>query len=159
MHLTAVDLLRASPTTRAVSYSGLLLGPPAVAHGTAYLALLTPTSELAVAIDASGSERFRALLAMHSPGLAADGGVSMPVAPPHTPPLVDRSGTVVSATIDGSIAVTKGAVVETLGERCEPPVAPSRATPPVAGMAPLDPDAFVAACQAGAVLAIRGRGP
>jgi hypothetical protein len=156
LHLAAVDLVHAGTTTRAIAPSGFLLGPPAVHHATAYLLLLTPTSELAVAIDGSGVERFRTLLTSHPPPIAADGGISMPVLVPHTPPLTDRSGAFVFATTDGSIGVTNGTVVELLGEKCEPPVGGSRVTPPVAGLAPLDAGAFVAACHAGAIVAIKG---
>jgi hypothetical protein len=157
VHLTAVDLSRAATSTRAIAPAGLLLGPPTVHQGTTYLALVTPTGELAVAIDASGAERFRTLLASHPPSVAADGGISMPVVGPHTPLLVDRSGALAFATADGSIGVTRGTIVELLGEKCEPPVGGiSRVTPPVAGLAPLEDNAFVVACHAGAIIAIRG---
>jgi len=156
IHLAAVDLVRASTTTRAVAPSGLLLGPPAVHRNIANLLLVTPTSELAIAFDASGTERFRVLLASHPPPIAPDGGISAPVVAPHTPPLTDRSGAVAFATTDGSVGVTNGSVVELLGEKCEPPVGGSRTAPPVAGLAPLDTGAFVAACHAGAIVAIKG---
>jgi PQQ-like domain len=158
IHLTAVDLLLRATTTRAVVSTGMLFGPPAARQSTTYLVLVTPTSELAIAIDASGVERFRALLASHPPPVGADGGPSMPPVAAHTAPLVDRAGALAFATADGSIGVTNGAVVELLGEKCEPPVGgAARGTPPVAGLAPLEDGALVAVCHAGAVVAIGGR--
>jgi hypothetical protein len=158
IHLTAVDLLLRATTTRAVVSTGMLFGPPAARQSTTYLVLVTPTSELAIAIDASGVERFRVLLASHPPPVGADGGPSMPPIAPHTAPLVDRAGALAFATAEGSIGVTNGAVVELLGEKCEPPVGgASRGTPPVAGLAPLEDGALVAVCHAGAVVAIQGR--
>jgi hypothetical protein len=166
LHLAAVDLVRGTTTTRAVA-PGLWLGPPAMRGGTAYLLALTPTGELAVALDASGAETARALLAPHPPPATLDGGLALLPSGPHTPPLVDDAGTVAFATLEGGVGVVAagvpGATAERLPDACplsaaRPSVPAGRAGPaaPVAGLAPLGAGAFVAVCRSGMVLALGG---
>jgi hypothetical protein len=159
-HVTAVDLARGTARTLAVAPAGVWLGPPAMRGSEAYLVLLTPTSEIALAIDAAGNELGRTLLALHPPAAGADaGGAASPPAP-HTPPLVDAHGSFAFATADGAIGVVRGTTVELLGEACEPPAgSTARAAPTVVGLASLEAGALVAVCHAGAVLAITGRRP
>jgi hypothetical protein len=158
LHLAAVDLVRGTATTRAVAPSGLWLGPPAVRRSTTYLGLLTPTSELAVAVDASGREVTRAVLALRPASVSSDGGAAALVAGPHTPPLIDAAGVLAFATEDGAIGVASEKGVDLLADKCEPPLGiASRATPPVAGLAPLEAGTFVAVCHAGAMLAVTSR--
>jgi hypothetical protein len=158
LHLAAVDLLRGTATTRAVAPSGLWLGPPATRQLTTHLGLLTASSELAVAVDASGNEVSRAVLALHAPSVSADGGAAALVAAAHTPPLVDAAGALAFATEEGVIGVASEKGVDLLADRCEPPLGiASRTTPPVAGLAPLEAGAFVAVCHAGAILAVTSR--
>jgi putative pyrroloquinoline-quinone binding quinoprotein len=159
VHLTAIDLLRGTATTRAVAPAGVWLGPPAMRGATAHLVLRTLTGELAVGVDASGREVSRTLLTVHPPPAAVDGGVAALVGSPHTPPLIDSSGTLAFATVDGAIGVASGGAVELLGEACEPPLgSAAHAAPPVVGLAPLEAGVFVAVCHAGAVLAITAGG-
>jgi hypothetical protein len=167
-HLSAVDLVRGTTTTRAVAPAGLWLGPPATRGGTAYLLLLTPTSDLALGVDASGAEALRALLATHPPPVAADGGTAPLVAGPHTAPLIDAAGTVAFATPEGAVGVVARGVVDVLPDACGTggvggtgggggvATAGARAGAPVAALAPLAPGVFVAACRSGTVFAVRG---
>ncbi len=158
--LLALDLdrpgLASAATTRAVAPAGLFLGPPAVRGSTAHLLVTTPTTELAVAFDASGSEISRSVLAVHPPPMAADGGAGALVAPAHAPPIVDDAGRLAFATSDGTVGVVTGAGSEALSDACPVAVATVGRLPAVAGMAPLETGAFVVACASGTVLAVRG---
>jgi hypothetical protein len=169
-HLAAMDLARGTVATRAVAPAGVWLGPPTVHAGTAYLQLLAPTADVAVALDASGAETARILLAMHPLPAVPDGGTTALAPMAHTAPLVDASGTLVFATADGSIGAARtgrsASRVDLLAGIC-PPTAGSgprpsdsaiadRAEPAVAGMAPLGPSALVVACRAGALVAVQG---
>jgi hypothetical protein len=162
--IVALDLVRGVATTRAASPGGLWLGPPAMRRGTAYVLLLAPSGELALAIDPSGRELLRALLAVHPPGAGADGGAPHLVAGPHTSPLVDASGSMAFGTAGGGVGVVGASgTVETLTDACAaPPLAPASTLRPlgggplVAGLAPLGPHALVVACRSGAVLALTG---
>ncbi|HEY3822654.1 MAG TPA: hypothetical protein VGL81_36060 [Polyangiaceae bacterium] len=157
-HLVAVDLIRATTTTRAVTPSGLWLGPPSMTAGTAHLLLQAPTSELALAVDASGSETSRALLTTHPPPISADGGVAQLVALPHTPLLVDAAGTLAFATVDGGVGVVSGGVVDVVADVCPPAPGPRGAAAATAALAPLGAGAFVALCRAGTLVAVRSGG-
>jgi len=155
-HLAAMDLARGTVTTRAVAPSGIWLGPPSVHDGTAYLQLLAPTADVAVALDASGVETARILLGMHPPPVAADGGTAALALLPHTPALVDAAGTLVFATTDGSIGAARTggtARVDLVASICPPSA--DHSEPAVAGMAPLGPSAVVVACRAGALVAVQ----
>jgi hypothetical protein len=168
--LATVDLLRRSSTVRAVASGGLWLGPPAVRGGVAYAELLVATGELAVAIGESGAELGRAAIGLRpsksSGGVDADAGAPAGAAslPPHVAPLVDRNGTLAFATSDGSLGVVTGLglgngastpTVELVVDACPPSLSVGRTSPPVTGLAPLAPGAFVAACASGTVLAVR----
>jgi hypothetical protein len=176
-HLAAVDLVRGTTTTRAAAPVGRWLGPPAARGGNAYLLLLTPTSDFALGVDASGAETFRVLLGTHPPPLApeagapapiADGGAPALVAGPHTPPLVDSAGTLAFATPHGSVGVIALGIVDTLADACAAPTAAALVAGAVAGssrlpaavtaLVPLSPGVFLAACHSGTLLAIRGDG-
>ena len=162
-HLAAVDLLRGTMTTRAVAPTGLWLGPPAMRGGVAYLLAATPVGELALGVDATGTEVSRAVLTSHAPAVAADGGVFALVAGPHTAPLVDAAGVVAFATSDGSLGVATSAGTERIADACAPTLArtggggavPAAA---VAGLAPLGPGVFVAACHSGTLVAVHAAG-
>jgi outer membrane protein assembly factor BamB len=163
-HLAALDLVRGTTATRAVSPAALWMGPPAARGGVAYLLALGPTSELAMALDASGAELARALLATRPPPISIDGGAATLVTAPHTGPIVDAAGTVAFATTDGNLGVVAGMTsaggsVELLSDACPAPLSAggsARAVAPVVGLAPLGAGAFVAACHGGTVLAVRG---
>jgi hypothetical protein len=157
LHVTSVDLSRGEAKTLAVAPAGQWLGPPAMLGSSAFVGLLTPTSELALTLDADGKEIARTLLTLHPPGLTPDAGAA-PLHPLHTPPLVDAAGTMAFATAEGGIGVVHGETVELLGEACEPPAGiAGRDAPAVVALAPLEPGAMVAVCHAGAVLAIAER--
>jgi hypothetical protein len=178
--LLAVDLDHpsASAATRAVAPAGLLIGPPAMLRSAAYLLMATPTADLAIAFDGSGTELFRTALAMHPPPVAPDGGPGVLVAPPRAAPLVDRTGAVAFATADGAVGVATSGGSEVVADTC-PVVAPTAVrVPVVAGLAPLavggaPPEGgatgggatgggatgqagLVAACASGTVVALRG---
>ncbi len=179
--LTSVDLARGTTATRAVSRLGAWRGPPAVVDGVACLLLFAPGSEQAVAIDATGQEVSRAMLVAHGAGVgsigvpnAADAGAAaltsapglgvatLPTAP-LAPPLVDRSGTVAFATLEGGVGIVTGLVgistarsVELVRSACAAPfgTALGAATPSVAGLAALPDAAVLVACHSGVVLAL-----
>lgn len=157
-HLVAVDLVRGTSTTRAVAPTGLWLGPPSMAARTAHLLLQAPTSELALSVDASGAETSRALLTTHPPPLSADGGAGLLVALPHTPLLVDVSGTVAFATAEGGVGVVSGGVVDLVADVCPPAPGPRGALAAAAALVPLGPGAFAVACRSGTLLAVRNGG-
>jgi hypothetical protein len=157
LHLSALDLVRGTTTTRAVAPAGLWLGPPAMRGETAYVALLGPTSELAVAVDAAGVESMRALLVTRPPPVSADGGVAPLVALPSTPPLVDAAGTLAFATPEGGVGVVADGVVDLLPDACPAAAAASVRSPaPVAALTPLGTGAMLVACRSGTLLAVRG---
>jgi hypothetical protein len=162
----SVDLLHGSRASAvgAIAPGGLWLGPPTLRGENAMLAVLGPTSEIAVAVDASGRELGRALLTGHLVSSRADAGTAVTTGLT-APLLVDLIGTVAFATFDGSVGVvSKGlasdGAVEVLGDACPRPGplqgvlggAPS----PVAGLAPLPPASLVVACHSGALVAIVG---
>ena len=158
LHLTAVDLLRGTATTRAFALAGVWQGPPAMRGSNAHVVLLTASGEIAVTVDAGGNEIARVSLAVHSTATAADGGPPALDAHAHTPPLVDATGAFAFATAEGAIGVAGANGVDLLGEACEPPIGnASRTAPPVAGLAPLENGVFVAVCHTGGLLAIGGR--
>ncbi|MBV9947051.1 MAG: PQQ-binding-like beta-propeller repeat protein [Myxococcales bacterium] len=177
-HIEAVDLVDGTAATLAVAPAppsggstlalpSLWLGPPSVqqragparaAAPAIFVELLAPSGELALALDPSGAELSRVLLTAHAPAVAPDGGAPGPSPSPHTAPLVDALGSLAFATEGGAIGVAGGGRSELLGQEiCEPPDGrQARGVAPVVGLAPLEDDAFVAACRAGALLAIRG---
>jgi len=183
-HLTGIDLDAGRATVRVVAPGGRWLGPPALAGDRTYLELLAPAGELAIAVDETGAELGRAVLALHpgtgsmfagpsldggpeaGPPADVDGGAGAPASssPPHTPPIVDRSGTLAFATIDGAIGVvthlsTGSPAVEIVVDACPPTLTANRTSAPVAGLAPFGATGgFVSACASGTVLAVRSGG-
>ncbi len=166
-HLTTVDLARGTATTRAIAPAGLWLGPPATQGGAAHLLALTQTSDLLVSLDGAGNEVGRTLLNIRQPQLAPDGGPVALVVPPHVPPIVDSTGVVAFVTSQGagvakpggggggpggSSAAAAVATVEFVADIC-----PAASSGAAAGLAPLGPGAFVVACRAGTLIAIRGQ--
>jgi hypothetical protein len=125
--------------------------------------VVAPGSELAVALDATGPEVSRAVLASHSLPVGADAGAPALFTGAVTPPLVDSSGTLVFATADGRLGVvprltTGDGTVELLTSPCPLQLATSgaRGADPVAGIAPLSDAGFVATCRSGTLLAVGG---
>jgi outer membrane protein assembly factor BamB len=76
-HLDALDLDRGVAVTRAVSPDGLYLGPPAMRGENAFLLAYTDTDSCAVALDPSGRETSRIILAPTGASLLADAGASV----------------------------------------------------------------------------------
>ncbi|MGD0524665.1 MAG: hypothetical protein ABSE49_05965, partial [Polyangiaceae bacterium] len=112
-----------------------------------------------LAVDATGAETSRALLTTHAPSVATDGGAVTLVAMPHTPLLVDAAGTLAFASGGGSVVgVVSGGVVDLVADVCPNVPGPQGAVAQAAGLAPLGGGAFVAACRAGTLLAIRSGG-
>jgi hypothetical protein len=161
LHIVAIDLVRGTATIRAVAPTGLWLGPPSMEGGIAHLLLQVPTGELALGIDGAGAETSRALLTTHPPAIAApDGGVAPVVPLPHTPLLVDATGTLGFATADGGVGVVSAGVVDLLADVC--PLLPGNArgvSAPTAALLPLGSGAFLAACRSGMLVAIRAGTP
>lgn len=153
--LAAVDLVRGTTIVRASLPAGLWLGPAALRGDDAFLLLLGSTTELAVALDSSGTETMRVALVTRPALLGADGGIATLVAPPHTAPVVDGAGTMAFATTDGAVGVVAGGVVDILPDAC-PPAGARGSAAPTAGLVPTRPGAFVAACRSGTLLSLRG---
>jgi hypothetical protein len=153
-HLTTVDLLRGTSATRTIAPAGgLLVGPPAMREGSAFLLLQAPTGDLAVAFDPAGNESLRALLSAHPPAVAADGGAVIPAAVPHTPPVVDGAGTLAFAGLDGAVGVLTGGVVDAVASVCPQARAPAA---PVTALVPLGPGEILVACRSGLLVAMHG---
>lgn len=139
---------------------GIWLGPAAAHAGNVYLVLLTASAELAVGLDRTGAEVMRARIASHTPLVAADGGMVALVPPPHAPPLVDPSGTLAFASTEGALGTVGASAVEELQGPCVSAArVPSAEAARVAGLAPLGPGTFLAACHSGTLLALRGSVP
>jgi hypothetical protein len=179
-HISTLDLNRGIDAKLAGPLGGQRwLGPPAVdASGVVFALQLTPAGEVALAIDASGTERGRTLLVGPAGARAPERGDPLGGPPPpivsNTPLVVDAGGHLAFATPGGSIGVVtgliahdldpdapppQGAVVELVAEACSP--APTRpgAGPAVLGLAPLPPRGLVALCRSGLVVAVKDRGP
>jgi hypothetical protein len=141
----------------AAGVGGVWLGPPAAHAGNVYLVLLTPTAELAVGLDRGGAETMRARIASRTPTVAADGGTVALVPVQYAPPLVDASGTLAFASTDGAIGTVGAGTVEELQAACVSAARiPSADAARVAGLAPLAPGVFLAACHSGSLVALRG---
>ncbi len=157
--LSAVDLREGTSTTRAVSTGALWLGPPATAAGITFFIARTPSTELALALDASGSEVGSAAIQSRVPAMAPDGGAQPLASAPHAPPIVDSSGVLVFATNGGALGAARrlrraDGVVELLTPVCSALSAgPSSA---VAGIAPRGSGSVVVACRHGEVLSVSG---
>ncbi len=155
--LSALDLTTAVASTRALSGGGLWLGPPAAHAGTLYLMLLTASAELAVGIDATGAEVLRSRVATHMLLPTPDGGVTPLATVPQAGPLVDAAGTLAFATPEGGLGTVSAGTVELLDGACSAAGrAPSADAGRIAGLAPLAPGMFVAACHSGVLIALRG---
>jgi hypothetical protein len=165
-NIVAVDLSRRSTSKLSGPLGGLWLGSPAVAHGVIYATQITPAGEAAVALDASGAERGRALVSGLIGGAALDAG-GLTTGGGRTPPVVDGTGRLAFATLSGSMGVVadlsastssspgQEAPVELVADVCPPsPGGHSRAEPVVVGIAPLAPAGVVAVCRSGIVVAM-----
>jgi hypothetical protein len=133
--------------------------------------LASPHGDFVVAVDSSGKELGRSLVAPRAKSAAMDAGSpATPSATPHPPMLVDGQGTVVFATPGGDVGTISRlvnlradgsaagpATVELLSQACSSG-APSwgRTDAAVTGLAPLSPGAFVAVCRSGMVVTIKG---
>jgi hypothetical protein len=152
--LATIDLEKraSAAVARAVAPGGRWLGPPAVEGNMFFLQLLTPTGELAVVVDSSGTELARTVIALR-PGPSPANGLPSPTAassasasgasvaaadasaaaismPPHTAPIVDANGTLAFATSDGALGVVAGLaagtpVVEVVVDACPPALSAS----------------------------------
>ncbi len=155
--LSSLELTTGVASTRALPGAGLWLGPPAARAGTLYLMLLTPSAELAVGVDAAGAEVMRSRVATRIQLPTLDGGVAALAPVPQAPPLVDAAATLAFATPEGGLGTVSGGTVELLDGVCSAAGrAPSAEVGRIAGLAPLPPSMFVAACHSGALIALRG---
>jgi hypothetical protein len=155
--LLSLDLLHGEAAVRATAPPGtFIFGPPATLGSATYMLWFTPTIEEIVGVDERGAEVFRTMLASHPAAVSVDGGAGSLALPRHTAPLVDDNGTVAFATTAGAVGIATRSGAELLPFACPPSPAASHA-PPVAGLAPLGQDAFVAVCSAGTLFAVHGR--
>jgi hypothetical protein len=165
-NIATVDLSRRSTSKLSGPLGGLWLGSPAVARGVIYATQVTQAGEAAVALDASGTERGRALVSGLIRGAALDAGGST-TGGGRPPPVVDGTGRLAFATLSGSVGVVAAlsasagsspgqeAPVELVADACPPsPSGHPRAEPVVVGIAPLAPAGVVAVCRSGVVVAI-----
>jgi putative pyrroloquinoline-quinone binding quinoprotein len=160
-HLCAIDLARGTTTVRARSAGDLWLGPPAMFGSTANLTGFSAAGEQRVSVDAAGVETHVSVVA--NTASAPDGGLDSWLPLARTPPLIDASGRMAFATLDGSVAVAEGSSamgrveVERLAHVCCPELTgAAKSECPIAGLAPLGPDAFVAVCRSGTLVAVEG---
>lgn len=115
--LAALDLTHGVVVSRAVAPGGAYLGPPSVRGETAFVLGQAQGRTFTVAIDASGQEVTRTLVATSPPVLLADGGTAPYIPAAHSGTLVDAAGTIAFAASEGRIGVvTASGTVETLGE-------------------------------------------
>lgn len=163
--LTALDLRRGTTAALASAPTGLYLGPPAILGTTAYVLGVTQAHTFLVGLDDGGREVTRTGLGSAASLLSADGGAPVPSAVgARAGPLVDAAGTVAFATPDAQLGVASpSGGVQLLTETpwaARMTAASSHRTSAggVIGMAPL-PNGFVAASDAGTVLAVAGGGP
>ena len=164
-HLTAVDLIAGTTTTRAVSHGALWCGPPTMVGPVASLIALASGGEFAIALDPTGRELSRALLGARGLPASSDAGPLAPVPGSVTPPIADARGNLAFSTLDGHLGVaprvtTGDATVELLTTPCSPAIGgTARGTSPspsVAGIAPLADGVLVATCRSGTVFAVAG---
>jgi hypothetical protein len=162
--LAAVDLLRGATSSRAIASGGVWRGAPAMRGEVATLVLTSPSGESALSLDASGRELSRALLFARSGLVRVDAGAPPTSGAGGEPLLVDPGGTLVFTTPEGAfgaspMGTSSDPPVEVLTDVCPRPGAlgggPTGQSP-VAGLAPLVPGTFVAACRSGTVVAIAG---
>lgn len=152
------------------------LGSPAVDSQGIVCALQSgPAGEVAVAIDRSGVERGRAVLAGAGRGRGRERDVADPSAAmslsiaSNTPPIFDAEGHLAFATSSGSIGVATGllaaetlpenSAVEIVADACAASPNRSRLDAPVVGLAALAPRGLVGLCRSGIVVAIKDRRP
>jgi len=158
--LVAADLSSGSLTVRASANANLWLGPPTVRGDTVSVLALTASGELALAFDGGGVEVGRAWVGPSSIA-AVDGGAQPRGSAARAAPLADSDGTLVFATADGALGVvarldSSQPVVERLADACAQPAARAPVDSSVVGITPLRPNAFLAVCRGGTVLAVRG---
>ena len=159
--LAALDLARGVVVSRAVAPGGLYLGPPSVRGETAFLLGQAQGRTFTVAIDPSGQEVSRTLVAASPPVLLADGGTAPFNPTTHTGTLIDAAGTIAFAGPEGRVGVvTSKGTVETLGETiCARSSNASRGLGSIVAIAPAvhardETGAMLAVCDNGAVVKI-----
>ncbi len=158
--LTELSLHDGATRTRASSAGAWWPGSPAVAGRLTVVQAITPSSELAVAFDPAGQELGSALLQSQALGSAGDAGALLLQQARPSPIVVDTGSTAVFATTTGAVGAARhlgqpDGSVEVLAGVCSmlPSGGPAA---PVAGMAPLGPEAVVVACHHGEVVAVAG---
>jgi hypothetical protein len=173
--LRALDLVHGDESLRAMSSRDGWRGPLATLGGIAFVVSMGASGEHATAVDSSGEELARAVLAARSAPVAigsADAGLAVaPIAGP-TPPLVDPSGAMAFGTSEGAVGValfpapaasrandaapTVGVIVDACPLAFGAGGGPSAVPRAVAGLAALPGKRLLAVCRSGAVLAIGG---
>jgi hypothetical protein len=159
--LAALDLARGVVVSRAVAPGGLYFGPPSVRGETAFLLAQSQGRTFTVAIDPSGQEMSRTLVAVSLPVLLIDGG-SIPFNPSsHAGTLIDAAGTIAFAAPEGRVGVvTSKGTVETLGETpCARSSNAARGLGSIVAISPAvhardETGAMLAVCDNGAIVKI-----
>ncbi|MEO6572702.1 MAG: PQQ-binding-like beta-propeller repeat protein [Polyangiaceae bacterium] len=154
--LAVLDLAHGVVVSRAVAPSGAYLGPPSVRGDTAFVLGQSGGRTFTVAIDPSGQEVTRTLVATSPPVLLADGGTATFTPSAHTGTLIDAAGTIAFAGPEGRLGVvTASGTVETLSESlCARSSNASKGLGTIAAIAP----ASRAHGESGAMLAICDNG-
>ncbi|HQY61790.1 MAG: hypothetical protein IPF92_02155 [Myxococcales bacterium] len=156
--VTELDLARGATRPRGTAPQGsIYLGPLALSRGYIVLQGVGLGSTYLVVLDRTGRET-RVPFGPSSPTLIPllpDGGTPPLVAPPHTGALVDARGTIAFLTPTGVVGVSSPeSGTSTLAEPvCGPSVGRLAVIP---GLAPAGPQAFVVACENGAVVKVVG---
>lgn len=163
--LAALDLAHGVLVARAVAAGGLYLGPPSVRGETAFLLWQSQGRTFTIAIDPSGQETSRTLVATSPPLLLADGGTVPFTSTMHTGTLVDAAGTIAFAAPEGRLGVvTSKGTVETLGERlCARSSTASKGLGNIVAIAPAthareETGAMLALCDTGAIVKVSSEG-
>jgi hypothetical protein len=151
--LAALDLRRGVLVTRAQGAGSFYLGPPAMRGPLTYLLGQTPGRTFVLALDATGQESQRVLVASTAPPTLGDGGAAPFSIPAHVAPIVDRAGTVAFATPEGKVGVVSAGAAEALPEMLCSRASTTKGSGGVAGISPAT-DAFLVACDTGAVVKI-----
>ncbi|MDB4997714.1 MAG: hypothetical protein JWM74_5146 [Myxococcaceae bacterium] len=152
--LAALDLRRGVLVTRAQGAGTFYLGAPAMRGPVAYLLGQTPGRTFVLALDASGQEAQRVLVASSAPQTLGDGGAAPFTIPAHVSPIVDRAGTVAFASPDGKVGVVYSGAAEALSDvLCSRASTTTKGSGGIVGIAPAT-DAFLVACDTGALVKI-----
>jgi hypothetical protein len=165
--LVSLDLTTGHADARATATTGAFAGSFALepSTGTALVQNVSPTGTTVLAIDQNGrSTPLQLLLSRRGTAIVADAGSAWDLAPTHTELVVDPTGNVAYATVDGHVGVASATMKVELGVTpcgAAGTASPANARRPhssagFAGLVPAGPYALAIACESGKLSFIRG---